>query len=60
MLPAHNARTVVMMSENDFEGLLETVHLLKSLANAERLLRSIKQLDNANVKERELIEPGSL
>jgi antitoxin YefM len=53
-----NARTVVMVSEDDFEGLMETVHLLKSPANAERLLRSIAELESANVKERELIEPG--
>jgi antitoxin YefM len=52
-----NARTVVMLSEDDFEGLMETVHLLKSPANAGRLLRSMVELDRAN--ERELIEPGS-
>jgi antitoxin YefM len=55
-----NARTVVMVSEEDFEGLMETVHLLKSPANAERLLRSMTELDRANGKERELIEPGSV
>jgi antitoxin YefM len=55
-----NARTVVMVSEEDFEGLMETVHLLKSPANAERLLRSMAELDRANGKERELIEPGSV
>jgi antitoxin YefM len=36
-----NARSVVLMSEDDYEGLMETVHLLKSPANAARLLRSI-------------------
>ena len=55
-----NARTVVMVSEDDYEGLMETVHLLKSPANAERLLRSIAELDGANATERELIEPGSV
>jgi antitoxin YefM len=55
-----NARTVVMVSEDDFEGLMETVHLLKSPANAERLLRSMAELDSAKAKERELIEPGSV
>jgi antitoxin YefM len=49
-----------MMSEDEFEGLMETVHLLKSPANAERLLRSMAELDRANAKERELIEPGSI
>ena len=35
-----NARSVVMLSEEEYEGLVETVHLLKSPANAARLLRS--------------------
>jgi len=38
-----NDRSVVLMSEEDCEGLMETVHLLKSPANAARLLGSIKQ-----------------
>jgi antitoxin YefM len=40
-----NARSVVIMSEQDYEGLMETLHLLKSPANAARLLRSIKDAD---------------
>ncbi|SHJ94886.1 antitoxin YefM [Bradyrhizobium lablabi] len=36
-----NGRSVVLMSAEDYEGLMETVHLLKSPANAVRLLRSI-------------------
>jgi antitoxin YefM len=36
-----NARSVVLISADDYEGLLETVHLLKSPTNAARLLRSI-------------------
>lgn len=36
-----NARSVVLMSGDDYEGLMETVHLLKSPANAARLVRSI-------------------
>jgi antitoxin YefM len=52
-----NARSVVLMSEEDYEGLMETVHLLKSPANAARLLRSIKEADEGKVRERELVEP---
>ena len=44
-----NARTVVMISEADYDGLLETVHLLESPANAARLLRSIKEADGSKV-----------
>ena len=53
-----NARSVVMMSEEEYEGLMETVHLLKSPANATRLLRSIQDADQDKLTERELIDPG--
>ena len=43
-----NARCGVLMSEEDYEGLVETVHLLKSPANATRLLRSIKDVGQDN------------
>jgi antitoxin YefM len=52
-----NARSVVMMSEDDYEGLMETVHLLKSPANAARLLRSIGDANEAKLAERDTIEP---
>lgn len=50
-----NARSVVLMSEDDYEGLMETVHLLKSPANAARLLRSIEDADQGKLHDRELI-----
>ena len=53
-----NARSVVLMSEDDYEGLMETVHLLKSPANAARLLRSIKEADQGKLTERELVDPA--
>jgi antitoxin YefM len=55
-----NARTVVLMAEDEYEGLMETVHLLKSPANAARLLRSIKEADEDKLTERELIEPAKV
>jgi antitoxin YefM len=51
-----NARTVVLMSEEDYEGLMETVHLLRSPANAARLLRSINQANEGRLVERDIIE----
>ena len=41
-----NARNVVLISENDYEGLMETVHLLKSPANAVSLMLSIREAGN--------------
>lgn len=55
-----NARSVVMLSEEEYEGLIETVHLLKSPANAARLLRAIKEADDGKLVARELIEPDSI
>lgn len=52
-----NVRSVVMMSEEDYEGLIETVHLLRSPANTRRLLESINQANAGALTERDLIEP---
>jgi antitoxin YefM len=43
LVTRRNARNVVLMPEEDYEGLMETIHLLKSPANAARLMRSIEQ-----------------
>jgi antitoxin YefM len=52
-----NARTVVLVSEDEYEGMMETLHLLKSPANAARLLRSIEQANGGRTAEHELVEP---
>jgi antitoxin YefM len=55
-----NARTVVMLSEEEYEGMLETLHLLRSPANAARLLRSVESAEKGALTGRDLIEtpPG--
>lgn len=45
------------MSEEDYEGLMETVHLLKSPANAARLMCSIDEANRGKLKERTLLKP---
>ena len=45
VITRRNARSVVLMSEEDYDGLMETVHLLNSPANAGRLLRAIADAD---------------
>lgn len=46
---------VVVMSFHEYSSLMETVHLLRSPANAEHLNRSIAQYKEGNVSPRELI-----
>jgi antitoxin YefM len=51
-----NARGVVMLSEEEFEALMETVHLLRSPANAARLLRSIQAAEAGALTGHKLLE----
>ncbi len=46
---------VVMIAEEEFLGWQETVHLLSSPRNAERLVRSIRQIEAGNAREHALI-----
>jgi antitoxin YefM len=48
---------MVLMPLAELEGLRETLHLLSTPANAERLLKSIADATAGNVTERTLIEP---
>lgn len=50
-------RAVVVISEEEFDGWMETLHLLRSPANARRLLQSIVAANAGKLDERDLIEP---
>lgn len=50
------ARSVVMMSLDDYEALEETAYLLRSPKNARRLLESIAQLEAGKGTKRELAD----
>jgi len=52
-----NSSTVVMLSESDYDQLMETVHLLRSPANAARLLRSMQEAQNGKLAEHDPTEP---
>ncbi len=52
-----NREPVVVMPLSEWEGMQETLHLLSSPANAERLRASIAEADAGRLSERELIEP---
>jgi antitoxin YefM len=56
LVTRRNARSVVLMSEQVYDGLMETVHLLNSPANAARLLRSIADAHENKLTEREITD----
>lgn len=56
VITRRNADDVVVMSLDYFNSLLETVHLLKSPANAAHLARSIAQYEQGQVTEKDLLD----
>lgn len=48
--------SVVLLSLEDFRSLEETAYLLRTTANAERLLESIRELEAGRGTVRELLE----
>ncbi len=53
-------RTVVVISEDEFDGWLETLHLLRSPANSRRLMDSIAAADAGKLHENGLVKPYGL
>jgi antitoxin YefM len=51
-----NARSVVMISLDDYEALEETAYLLRSPKNVRRLLESIAENESGGGTERDLVE----
>jgi antitoxin YefM len=56
VISRRDADDAVVMSLDHFNGLMETVHLLKSPANAAHLAKSIKQYRSGKVKENGLLD----
>ncbi|WP_434626080.1 type II toxin-antitoxin system prevent-host-death family antitoxin [Azospirillum sp. B2RO_4] len=53
-------RSVVVVSEEEYEGIMETIHLLKSPKNTQRLLDGIAQLDAGKGIERDTTDEEGL
>ncbi len=51
------SEAVVMVSLSDWNAMEETMHLLSTPTNAERLRSSIRKLNEGRGSERELINP---
>ncbi|WP_119292413.1 type II toxin-antitoxin system Phd/YefM family antitoxin [Azohydromonas sediminis] len=55
IITRHGEPSVVMLSLEDYRALEETAHLLRSPANARRLLAAIAELEAGRGVERELL-----
>lgn len=47
-------RNAVLMSEDDYDAIMETLYLQQNPANAKRLAKSIENLERGNVKSKEI------
>ena len=57
VLITSRAGNAVLVSETEWEAWQETMYLLRTPANARRLLDSIAQADAGQFRQRELVEP---
>ena len=53
-----NHEPMVILALSEWEGMLETLHLLSTPANADRLLRSIAELEAGRGEVPDLLEEG--
>ena len=56
IISRRDAADAVVMSLDQFNGLMETVHLLKSPSNVEHLAKSIEQYRSGKTHQHELID----
>ncbi|MBV1790208.1 type II toxin-antitoxin system prevent-host-death family antitoxin [Marinobacterium sp. D7] len=50
---------VVVMAKADYDSVMETLYLLSSPANAQRLMESVNRIKAGQAQERELIKDDS-
>jgi len=51
-----SGKGAVLISLEEYNSLMETMHLLSSKANARRLFESIEQMQNGQTVQKDLIE----
>lgn len=59
LITRRDAPNVVIMSQDQYDSWMETMHLLSSPANAARLMRSIKQHRGGMAEKHDLIDPDA-
>ena len=55
LVTRQNARSVVLLSEAEYDSLMETLHLLRSPRNAARLMSAVEDAEAGKLAERDLI-----
>jgi antitoxin YefM len=58
LITRRDAPNAVVMSQEHYDSLMETVHLLRSPSNVAHLERSIAQARAGKVKPRKLVDDG--
>ena len=56
LITRQNGESCVLMSLEEYNSLEETAYLMRSPANARRLMNSIESLKSGSGKERDIIE----
>jgi antitoxin YefM len=56
IIKRNSGNGTVMISLNEYNSIMETMHLLSSKINADRLYESIKQMRNGDSFSKDLIE----
>ena len=57
LVTRQNAAPAVILDKEEYDSIMETLHLLRHPANATRLLSSIAAADAGRMTARELIDP---
>jgi antitoxin YefM len=55
LVTRQNAPSAVLLDKEEYDGIMETLHLLKSPANAGRLMASISAAGKGQAKPRKLV-----
>jgi antitoxin YefM len=52
-----NKPSAILIDKDEYEGMLETLHLMSTPANAKRLMEAIENVKEGKVEFHDLIEP---
>ena len=56
IITRNNNENVVLMSEEEYNNLMENLYIRSNLKYYQKLVESIKEVEKGNVKEHDLIE----